>query len=198
MRAVELAFILRTESSLNDLAKAAKELGYSAVGVEGITKPVSIEGVTLVPRLTTKDLAALKRFAGLRAYLVEGAEDLKGYPKLRKFADIVTVTDKALRRLGPKEAEKLGNLGLSIELQLNPLLRTSMLGQWLRGLRALLLAASADRVRLAVSSGATDPRVLRPVEVKRAFLEVFGLTQSHSFEAVITAPSDVLARVIRY
>ncbi len=197
MRAVELAFIPEAESSLINLAKAAKELGYSAVGVEGITEPVSIEGVTLVPRLTTKNLAALKRFAGLRAYLVEGAEDLKGYPKLRRFADIVTVTDKALRRLGPKEVEKLGNLGLPIELQLNPIFRVIVQGQWLRGLRALLLAASADRVRLAVSSGGTNPRIIRPVEVKRAFLEVFELTQSHSFEAVITVPSDILARVVR-
>ena len=197
MRAVELAFILKTELDLNDLAKAAKDLGYAAVAVEGITKPANIEGVALVPRLTTRDLAALKRFAGLRAYLIEGVNDLKGYPRLRRFAHIVTVTDKALRRLGPKEVEKLSNLGLPIELQLNPLIQTIIQGQWLRGLRALLLAASADRVRLAVSSWATDPRVMRPVEVKRAFLEVFGLTQSHSFEAVITVPSDALARVMR-
>ncbi len=197
MRAVELAFILKNGSGLNDLAKTAKEAGYTAVGVEGITKPVTIGDITLVPRLTTKDLAALKRFAGLRAYLIEGADDLRGYPRLRRFAHIVTVTDKALRRLGPKEVEKLSNLGLPVELQLNPLIRAIIRGQWLRGLRALLLAALADRVSLAVSSGGTDPRVIRPVEVKRAFLEVFGLTQSHSFEAVITVPSDVLARVMR-
>ncbi len=197
MRAVELAFILKNDSGLNDLARSARELGYTVVGVEGITKSVNIEGVALVPRLTTKDLAALKRFTGLRAYLIDGAEDLKGYPRLRRFAHVVTLTTKALRRLGPKEVEKLGNLALPIEIQLNPLLQIIVQGQWLRGLRALLLAASADRVRLAVSSGADDPRVIRPVEVKRAFLEVFGLTQSHSFEAVITVPSDVLARVMR-
>lgn len=196
MRAVELAFIIRTELGLDDLARSAKEAGYVAVGVEGITRAMNFDGLTLVPRLTTKDSAALRRFKGLRAYLVDSAEDLKGYPKLRRFAHVVTLTVKALRRLGPKEVEKLVSLGLPVELQLNPILRAITQGYWLRGLRSLLLAASADRVRLAVSSGADDPRLIRLVEVKRAFLEVFGLTQSHSFEAVITVPFDVLDKVM--
>lgn len=197
MQPVELALTPTSESSIKELVNTAKALGYAAVCVEGIQERVDLADLSLVPRLTSKNVQALKRFRGLKAYPIDDADDLKGYPKLRRFADIVTVTEKGLRRLGPKEAEKLSALGLPVELQLNTVLRAVMSGQWLRGLRALLLAASADDVKLAISSGGDDPRLIRPPEVKRAFLEVFGLTQSHSFEAVITTPSDILAKVMR-
>ncbi|GEM_PF-4203680 len=197
MQAAELAYVLREGAELREVAEAAEATGHASVAVEGLREPLTISGIELVPRLTTRDLSMLRRFKGLRAYPVEKAEDLRSYPRLRRYAHIITMTGNALRRLGPREVERLSNLGLPVEVQVNTVLEALASGLWLRGLRALLTAALTDRVKLATSSGAFRPQLIRPVEVKRAFLEVFGLTQSHTFEAVITVPANVLGKVVR-
>lgn len=197
MRAAELAYVLLEGAEIREVAEAVEASGHSSVAVEGLKEPVTVGGVELIPRLTTRNLGRLRGFKWLKAYPVEKAEDLKRYPRLRRYAHVVTVTESALRRLGPKEIERLGNLNLPVEIQVNPLLNAIASGLWLRGLRALLMAALTGRVRIAVSSGATRPQLVRPVEVKRALLEVLGLTQSHSFEAVISIPANVLGKVVR-
>jgi RNase P/RNase MRP subunit p30 len=198
LRAAELALAPQKDVEPEAIAEAAKSTGHVAVAIEGIQEPTAVNGIKLIPRLTTRDLNMLKRFRGLRAYPVEKAENLKNYPKLKRYVHIITMTANAMRRLGPKEIDRLVNLGLPVEVQINVALEALATGSWLRGFRALLLAAMTNKIRIAVSSGAHDPLLIRPVDVKRAFLEVFGLTQSHSFEAVITVPINTLESVMRY
>ena len=177
-----------------ELVKLLKKFKYRIIVCDNVKKYSILNDVTIIPRVTSSNANELKTAPrnAIRAFIVKSKEDLKNYPKLKRVANIVTLTDEALIRLGPKSIEKIVNLGLPVEICVNDIIRALEKSRYLKGLYNLMRYVASDSIDLIVSSCPTkNLDVLHPIVV-RSILEELGLNSIQAKKALTQTPIKVL------
>ncbi len=177
-----------------ELVELLKKFKYHIIVCDDVKKYDILNDVTIIPRVTSSNANELKTAPrnAIRAYMVKSKEDLKNYPKLKRVANIVTLTDEALIRLGPKSIEKIVNLGLPVEICVNDIIRVLEKSRYLKGLYNLMRYAASNSIDLIVSSCPTkNLDVLHPILV-RSILEELGLSSIQAKKALTQTPIKVL------
>jgi len=177
-----------------ELVKLLKKFKYRIIVCDNVKKYSILNDVTIIPRVTSSNANELKTAPrnAIRAFIVKSKEDLKNYPKLKRVANIVTLTDEALIRLGLKSIEKIVNLGLPVEICVNDIIKALEKSRYLKGLYNLMRYVASDSIDLIVSSCPTkNLDVLHPIVV-RSILEELGLNSIQAKKALTQTPIKVL------
>jgi len=177
-----------------EVMELLRKFKYHIIVCDDAKKYSILNDITIIPRVTSSSANELKTAPrnAIKAYIVKSKEDLKNYPKLKRVANIITLTDEALTRLGPKSIEKIVNLGLPVEICVNDIIKALEKSRYLKGLYSLLIYAASDSIDLIVSSCPTkNLDVLHPIVV-RSILEELGLNSIQAKKALTQTPINVL------
>lgn len=178
----------------NELVKLLRKFKYYIIACDNVERHEIMNDIMIIPRITSSSTDELKTTPRnvVRAYVVESKNDLKNYPKIRRIANVITLTTEALIRLGPKSIEKISNLGLPVEVCVNDLINALETSKHLKGLYNLIRYVIINSVDLIVSSCPTKTsEVLHPIFIE-SILEELGLSSVQAKKALTQTPIKVL------
>lgn len=185
------------EGDLDQLSvRVLTKLGYRVVASSRVSERLELGGLRVVPRITARRAELPARgFRGIRVLLVESAEDLKAYQKLRGAVDSVRIDYQKLGEVGKDFIRRLLGLGLPVELAFTELMGR-ILGRSPVDLHLLLLRLyTRGKLKLYLCSGAGSVEEVAHPEAMVSLLTSLGVPEPHALGAVYRVPEVVLGGV---
>ncbi len=192
---VDVAF-MGDSSSPEEIAKAARLMGFKAVAVDGLRDYLRVNGVSLIPRHTFTDpnKGMLPRGNVLRVFRCVDPEAFKLTNRVMTYAHAVELGGKMLGRLGRKNAKKLANTAIPVIIRASEVYDALVRGRSLSGLATLLKLYEAGKIMLSMGSGAKVLKEVRHGITLIALLTTLGLSEAKALAALTTNPKTLMER----
>ena len=192
---VDVAFI-GGNSSPEEIAKAARLMGFKAVAVDGLRSYLRINEVSLIPRhvFTDPNKGMLPKGNVLRVFRCVDPDAFKLTNRVMTYAHAVELGGKMLSRLGRKNARKLANTAIPVIIRADEVYDALVRGKNLSGLATLLKLYEAGKIMLSMGSGAKVLKEVRHGITLIALLTTLGLSEAKALAALATNPKTLMER----
>ena len=181
---------------IEEYLEILKKLKYSLVLVEGLNKHKTTNEVKLIPRFTSDTLDELRakpRYF-VRSLIIRSSEDLKGYPRIRKVANLVMLTKEFLLTTGVSSLQKLVNLELPIEVCVKDVIEV-LQRRGSKGLWYLMKLVCEGRLDLIISSCAYNLYELVHPFTKLSILNALGIPEVIAHKSLTLIPIRVVRSI---